>query len=81
MKRHYTTTDLCVLRALSKPGWADVFNLEIVPTGRTDIFWQTILNSLGRLVTDNLIALRYVNDDIQARRLSWPIELSRILAA
>ena len=67
MKRHYTATDLIVLRMLTKPGWIRAGGLPSV--------------SLGRLVTDELIELRYVDDVLYASRLAWPASLSRIVAA
>lgn len=74
MKRHYTTIDIRVLCALGEPEW---WELEANN-------WMSLMSlhaSLCRLVTDNLVELRWVDDDLSARRLSLPTELSRIVAA
>ncbi len=86
MKRHYTSTDLNILRWLSEPGWADadkLFNvyLGMRPKGFYNSSLMTIHASLCRLVTDNLVELRWADNDLSARRLSLPASLSRILAA
>ena len=74
MKRHYTTTDIAVLQALSEPSWWELEAAE-------DMSLMSIHASLCRLVTNNLVELRWVNDELSARCLSLPASLSRILAA
>ncbi len=75
MKRHYTTTDIAVLQALAGPGWWELQEAE-------DMSLMSIHASLIRLATDNLVELRFTDDDeLSARRLSLPAEVSRILAA
>lgn len=86
MKRNYTTTDLIVLRRLSKPGWVHEYDLlRACQNDQLFITRMTIHNSLTRLVTDDLVEIEYVNDNvldaIHARRLCLTATLSRILAA
>lgn len=87
MKRHYTTTDLTMLRLLIEPGAVSSNELFDAYLGmRADRCWPssslaTIHNSLQRLSTDRLVELWYVGDALRVRRLGWPASLSRILAA
>ena len=74
MKRHYTDTDIAVLQAISRPGWWELEASE-------DISLMAIHASLCRLVTDKLVILRWVDNELSAHRQIWPASLSRIVAA
>ncbi len=81
MKRHYTTTDIAVLRALRKPHWFSACELQLAcPHGR-GIYVSTVTRSMQRLAGNGLVKLQWIDSDLQAHRLDWPASLSRILAA
>jgi len=74
MKRHYTPTDIAVLQAVSGPGWWELEEND-------GMSLMSIHASLNRLAVDELVELRWVGDELSARRLDWPAEIHRILAA